>query len=74
MLLPASMGLTWKEYDANLERNLEGLHAATSSGSVPGTAKSLGECTYRSRMADSARSRSPHSKTKSSKERRSRLC
>jgi hypothetical protein len=60
-------GLTWKEYDANLKRNLEDLHARLHRRAT-GRCQ-VGECTYRSRMADSARSRSPLSKTRSFRER-----
>jgi hypothetical protein len=44
-------GLPWKEYDANLVCNLEVLHARLHRGAY----REAGECTYRSRMADSAR-------------------
>ena len=63
-------GLTWKEYDVGRERNLADLHARRSTEEQTGRCPA-GECTFRSRMADSDRSRSPLSKTRSSKERQS---
>ena len=51
--LLAWTALTWKEYDANLERNLDDLHARLHRGAYRRCR--AGECTYRSRTAASAR-------------------
>ena len=63
-------GLKWQDYEADLERNLEDLHARVQRGAYRRCR--VGDNTYQSRMADSGRSRSPPSKTRSSRERRLR--
>ena len=59
--------LTWKDYEADLERNLEDCMIGSSEERI-GRCRA-GECTYRSRTDDSARSRSPRWRTRSSNER-----
>src|SRR6516225_2484775 len=49
--------LTWKDYEADLERNIEDLHHRVQRGGGIGHCH-LGGCTSPSRMAGSARSRS----------------
>jgi RNA-directed DNA polymerase len=55
--------LTWKDYEANLERNLQDLARLGPSGSVSGRADGS---TYPSRTVDSVRSRSLPWRTRSS--------
>ncbi len=67
---PGVDGLTWEDYEANLEPKLEDLHARLHRGAY--RAQPAGECSYRSRTAGSVHSRSPPSKTRSSRGRPSR--
>ena len=63
-------GLTWRDYEADLERKLEDLHARVHRGAyraLPSRRRS----TSRSRTADSARSRLLRWRTRSSSGRRS---
>ena len=49
-------GLTWRDYGADLERNLEGLHGRVQRGSMPSAwLPSRCDRTYRSRTDDSQR-------------------
>src|SRR5262245_3669849 len=61
--------LTWKDYEADLERNLKicttGSEAKRSEAKRIGRGQA-GQCTYPSQMADSARSRSLPWRTRSS--------
>ena len=54
---PGVDGLTWTDYEQNLERNLEDLHARITGERIGHDRH--GERIYPSRMADSARSRLP---------------
>jgi hypothetical protein len=54
---PGVDGLIWTDYEQNLERNLEDLHARIHRGGI-GHCRH-GERIYPSRMAGSARSRLP---------------
>src|ERR1700732_1585776 len=78
-------GLTWRDYEADLERNLEDLHSRLPRGAHrasparrgPNPAARIahrppGGSTFPSRMAGSARSRSPPWRTRSSNGRRQR--
>src|SRR5215471_14244574 len=67
---PGIDGLTWKDYERDLECKLKDLHARIHRGRIGRYHR--GERTYPNRMASSARSRSPLWKTKSSNERQSR--
>jgi RNA-directed DNA polymerase len=60
-------GLTWKDYEADLERNLKDLHARVQRERI-GHCRAV-DSIYQRRTADSAHSRSLLSKTKSSRER-----
>lgn len=55
-------GMTWKEYDANLARNLVDLHALLHRGAYRALPSRL---VYIPKPDNNARSRSPHSKTRS---------
>ena len=61
---PGVDGLTWQDYEADLDRRLDDLQTG-SSGSVPG-ATITPDGTFRRRTADSARWRLPHWRTRSS--------
>ena len=62
--------LTWKDYEADLERNLEDLHDRVQRGAY--RALPSGGSTFPSRTVGSARSRSPPWRTRSSNGRWSR--
>ncbi len=61
---PGVDGLTWQDYEADLDRKIEDLHARVH--------RRLGDITYRRLMVSSARSQLPHSKTRSSRRRHAR--
>jgi RNA-directed DNA polymerase len=67
---PGSDGLTWRTYEANLDRRIEVLHEQVHRGRT-GRSRHDGT-TFRSRMAVSARLRSPRLRTRSSNGQRSR--
>ena len=67
---PGVDGLTWRDYEADLERNLEDLHARVHRGAY--RALPAGGSTYPSRTADSARWRLRRWRTRSSSGRRPR--
>ena len=67
---PGVDGLTWKDYEADLERNLEDLHDRVHRGAY--RALPSGGCTYPSRMDVNARWRSPPWRTRLSNGRWSR--
>ena len=67
---PGVDGLTWQDYEADLDRRIEDLHARVHGERIGRSHHDVG--IYRSRMAASARSRSPRWRTRSSRERRSR--
>ena len=62
---PGADGLTCRDYEQHLERNLEDLHARVHRGAY--RALPRGAFTYPSRMVGSARSRSPPLRTRSSR-------
>src|SRR5271169_822206 len=68
---PGVDGLTWRAYEADLDRRIEDLHAR-SKGERTGHCRP-GVGTYRRPMAGSARSRSSPSRTRLSRGRRSRF-
>src|SRR6266852_7729722 len=67
---PGVDGLRWQDYEADLDRKIEDLHAG-SIGEHIGLCR-LGDITYRRLMVSSARSQLPHSKTRSSRRRHAR--
>ena len=71
---PGVDGLTWQDYEADLDRKIEDLHARVhrrSIGEHIGLCR-LGDSTYRRLTASNARSRLPHSRTKLSRRRYAR--
>jgi RNA-directed DNA polymerase len=66
---PGVDGLTWRDYEADLDRRIEDLHTRVQRGAYRAQPSRRG--TYRSRMDASARSRSQLLKTRSSKGQRS---
>src|SRR6516225_8065546 len=67
---PGVDGLTWQDYEADLDRKIEDLHARVHREHI-GLCR-LGDITYRRLMVSSARSQLPHSKTRSSRRRHAR--
>src|SRR5204862_3372943 len=67
---PGVDGLTWQDYEADLARKIEDLHARVHRGAY--RARRLGDITYRRPMVGSARSQLPHSKTRLSRRRHAR--
>jgi RNA-directed DNA polymerase len=61
---PGVDGLTWQDYEADLDRRIEDLHARVQREAYRGLGR-LGDNTYRRPMASSAGSRLPHWKIKS---------
>src|SRR5439155_17066380 len=68
---PGVDGLTWQDYETDLDRKIEDLHALGSTGEHIGLCR-LGDTTYRRLMVSSARSQLPHSKTRSFRRRHAR--
>ena len=66
---PGVDGLTWRTYEADLDRNLADCMARSTEERIGRSPH--GVSTYRSRMVGSARSRSPRWRTRSSREPRS---
>jgi hypothetical protein len=67
---PGVDGLTWRAYEADLDRNIADLHSRLDRGAY--RALPSRRVTYPSRMVSNARSRSPPSRTKLSNGRLSR--